>query len=69
MKSTENVVVRPTYDRDHYLQRAQAYVRAAEAEPDAAIRAALHTAARECRRRAAELAQQGPPPMDVEWGE
>jgi hypothetical protein len=45
------------------------YARAADAEPDPAIKAALVTAHRECQRRAAELAQQGSPPMDVEWQE
>jgi hypothetical protein len=44
--------VYPTYDRDHYLARAVCYGRAAEHEPDPAIREALLTAERECRRRA-----------------
>jgi hypothetical protein len=69
MKATDTILVLPTYDCDHYLQRAEVYGRAAEAEPDPAIRAALQTAQRECQRRAAELAQQGAPPMDVEWRE
>ena len=40
-----------TYDREHYLARALYYGRAAEHEPDPAIREALLTAERECRRR------------------
>jgi hypothetical protein len=67
MKSTDTILVLPTYDCDHYLQRAEMYARAADVEPDPAIKAALVTAHRECQRRAAELAQQGSPPMDVEW--
>ena len=69
MKSTDTILVFPTYDSDHYLQRAETYARAADAEPDPTIKAALLTAQRECQRRAAELAQQGSPPMDVEWQE
>jgi hypothetical protein len=69
MKSTENLVVRPTYDCSYYLQRSEFYGRAADAEPDRAIRAALKAVERECQRRAAELAAQAPPPMDVEWQE
>jgi hypothetical protein len=69
MKSTDSILVLPTYDASHYLQRAEVYVRAAEAEPDAAIRTALETAGRECQRRALEIAQQGDPPLDVEWRE
>jgi hypothetical protein len=42
----------PTYDRDHYMARAIYYGRAAEHEPDPAIREALLTAERACRRRA-----------------
>ena len=44
--------VYPTYDRDHYLARALYYGRAAQHEPDTAVREALLTAERECRRRA-----------------
>ena len=44
--------VYPTYDRDHYLARARQYERAAENEPDAAVREALRGVERECRRKA-----------------
>lgn len=44
--------VYPTYDRDHYRARAEYYARAAEHEPDPAIRDALLLVERECRRKA-----------------
>jgi hypothetical protein len=69
MKSTDSILVLPTYDCSHYLQRADLYGRAAHAEPDPAVRTALETAAQECQRRAAELSQQESPPPDVQWRE
>jgi hypothetical protein len=44
--------VYPTYDRDHYLARARHYARAAEHEPDPAVREALLAVERECLRKA-----------------
>jgi hypothetical protein len=49
MRAT-STVVRPTYDRDHYLTRAQYYAKDAEREPDTSVRAALQVVERECRR-------------------
>ena len=49
MRAT-STVVRPTYDRDHYLTRAQYYAKDAEQEPDTSVREALQVVERECRR-------------------
>jgi len=50
--------VYPTYDHAYYLARARHYARAAEHEPDMAIREALRRVERECRRRAEGAEQQ-----------
>jgi hypothetical protein len=44
--------IHPTYDRDHYLTRAERYARAAANEPDPTVRAALEAAAEACRHAA-----------------
>jgi hypothetical protein len=49
-------VVRPTYDRDHYLARAGHYARDAAHEPDPVVRKALQALERECRRKAEKTA-------------
>jgi hypothetical protein len=62
MKSTDTILVFPTYDSDHYLQRAETYARAADAEPDPTIKAALLTAQRAAqggRARPAGLSADG----------